>query len=214
MSNGAFRVSPNEEVLVALDAEESLNPTDYYDTCHSTNTKSLEFFKDYSQLNCLSECKSNFVLEKCGCVKFSMIRGNETKVCTQHDTKCVTDAIDEFATTQRFKSKFPCDCLPPCNYLKYKSDVTSGIFSFKQVFKAFNESLEKEFPRSIMSRLVVYFKDDHYESISYYYDDKCLMWKITYIGGVFAFFLGISIISVVEFLYFVVDRIIALIFRK
>lgn len=202
MSNGAFRVPLNEEVVVALSAEMTKDETKFDGTCHTSKTKSLKFFNEYSQLNCLSECKSNYVLGKCGCVKFSMIRDNKTKVCTQHDMTCIVDAIDKFSTNKRFKSEFPCDCRPSCNNLNYKIDISTAVFDFNQVFKAYKEPLENEFPKSIMSRMVVYFKEDHYTLKAIYDNEESWSTVLAQIGGIVALFIGASIISIIELFYF------------
>lgn len=207
MSNGAFRVPLNEEVLVGLKAEMTYEETSFVGVCHMKHEKTLKYFRDYSQMNCQSECRADYVFKKCGCVKFSMIRDNQTKVCTQHDTKCITDAIDEFSTVERFKTKFPCDCLPSCDSLKYQTEVTSAIFDFKQVFKAFNESLENEFSKAILSRLVVYFKHDHYTIKTLFEIEEGYLSILSQIGGIAALFLGVSIISVLEVFYFLIRRI-------
>lgn len=206
MSNGAFRVPLNEEILVGLNAEMSKDETKFDGACHTSDTKSLKYFREYSQINCQSECRADYVYEKCGCVKFSMIRNDRMKVCTQHDTKCISDALDLFSTVERFKSEFPCDCRPACNNLKYQADVTSAIFDFKQVFKAYNESLDKEFSQAMLSRLVVYFKDDHYTMKALYENNQGYLEILSQVGGIAALFLGASIISVVEIFYFLIRK--------
>lgn len=39
---------------------------------YSSDDHPLRFFKIYTQKNCAVECKANFTLAECGCVKFSM----------------------------------------------------------------------------------------------------------------------------------------------
>ncbi|KAJ8937726.1 hypothetical protein NQ314_011746 [Rhamnusium bicolor] len=40
--------------------------------CYFPNEKSLKYFKVYAQQNCQIECKTNYTLNKCGCVNFYM----------------------------------------------------------------------------------------------------------------------------------------------
>lgn len=40
--------------------------------CFFQSERRLRFFKTYSSVNCLMECRANFVQKTCGCVGFSM----------------------------------------------------------------------------------------------------------------------------------------------
>lgn len=207
MSTGAFRVPLNEEIMVGLKAEVTKDETSFDGACHTSDTKSLKYFKEYSQINCQSECRADFVYKECGCVKFTMVRDDQTKICTQHDISCITEAVDKFSTIERFKAEFPCDCRPSCNNLKYQTEVTSATFDFKQVFVAFNESIDEEFSKAILSRLVVYFKDDHYTRRALYESNESYLTVLSQLGGIAALFLGVSIISVLEIFYFLIRSV-------
>lgn len=207
ISEGFFRIPLNEEVIVGLKAEKLLDETKFDGTCHSDESKKLKYFKKYSQLNCLEECRTNFVHNKCACIKFNMPHDNHTKICTQHETQCIVDAIDQFSTTERIKSDFPCDCRPTCNILKYDMDITSAIFNFKQVFEAYDKSLDGEFPQAMMSRLSVYFKDDHFTLRTLTNENQRWSEVAAKIGGIIALFLGASLISAIELFYWILRRV-------
>jgi acid-sensing ion channel, other len=176
--------------------------------CHSTSTKKLKLFESYSQENCMAECLSSFVMSKCGCVKFSMANNDTNKICSQHNTKCASDAINEFLTSHRVKEDFPCDCKPSCKSIKYNTKVHQADFNFNKVFVAYQEDIEEEFPSSIMSRLVVYIDDDFYMDRDYRAGNALdsMINLISKIGGVLAFFLGASWISFIEIIYYLAAR--------
>ncbi len=209
ISEGYLRIPLNEEVIVNLKPEMIIDETKSKQNCHTSNSKVLKYFKHYSQSHCLEECRSDFVKRSCGCVKFNMPHDEHTKLCTQHSTKCIINAIDEFSTVYRFKEKFPCDCKPSCSKLTYNAEVSSAIFNFEQVFRAYNESLDGEFPQAIMSRLSIFFKNDHYTLRRLHDMKEQSEWsqKVSQVGGIMALFLGASIISVIEIFYWIFRKI-------
>jgi acid-sensing ion channel, other len=200
MATGFSRVPLGKETTIVVKTEVTSYPSS---SCHSSSSKKLKMFAQYSQENCMAECLSSFVLSRCGCVKFSMIRSAEIQICNQHQTKCVAQAIIDFYTVQRFKETFSCDCKPSCNEIKYNSHSYQADFNFKGTFNAFKEDLEGEFPSATMSRLVVYMEDDFYVPKDYS-SESSFVSLIAKIGGVLAFFLGASWISIVEVVYYFV----------
>ena len=204
MYSGYQRIPFNSEVIAHVKPELKLNSQKEF--CHSTSSKSLRYFKQYSQANCLAECLSTHVESECGCIKFSMVHNNRTKICDQHHTQCITQATDSFSIGKVFETDFPCDCKPSCDQLKFDTKVSQAVFDFKKVFTAFEQNLEEEFPSSIMSRLVVYLDGDYFVPTSYESKDTTLD-TIAKIGGTLALFLGASLISIVEILFYIGRRL-------
>lgn len=92
-----------------------------------------------------------------------MIRDNETEVCGQPKTKCMTQALKKFSTKRKFESILPCECKPACEQIKYSSQASSTSFEYENTFEAYAADLEGEFPKAIMSRLSVFVEGDYYE---------------------------------------------------
>lgn len=211
LMNGFFRVPLNGDIVVSMQSEIYSDDVNVGEKCHTSDTKKLEFFHLYSQKNCISECFSNYVLKKCECVKFSMIHKNGTAICNQHQTNCVVQAMNSFFITERFKSEFPCDCKPSCRNLNYRIETSSSEFDYKRVFKAFNAPLEDEFPKSVMSRIQIFFTDDYFVHKTLKHkkkEDLTIVERVSQIGGLMAFFIGASVLSVVEIVYFLLKKII------
>lgn len=207
MSSGYQRIQLKTETLVRVQPELSLNSDITGSICHSRSTKSLKYFKEYSHENCISECIASYTLSKCGCVKFSMVHDDNTEICTQHKSKCVSNATIDFLTKSKHSNEFSCDCKPSCETLSYNTKTTQADFDFKGAFKAFQEDIDEEFSKSVMSRLVVYLEEDFYYPTTYTTSHGSLVDFVAKIGGILAFFLGASVISFIEVFFYVVRRL-------
>lgn len=200
MAKGFVRVPLNSETIVATNPEVSLSNGG---ACYSSSSKSLKYFKQYSHANCITECISSYTLKQCGCVKFTMVHDDNTKICSQHETKCVADVPKNFSTSYAFESK--CDCKPSCDTLNYNTKVSQAVFDFKKTFEAFGADLESEFPGARLSRLMVYVGNDYYTTTMEKAQNS-IYETVAKIGGILAFFLGASLISLVEVLFYFIRR--------
>ena len=95
--------------------------------CYLEGEKQLKFFKSYTKANCEYECMTNFVNLTCGCVKFSMPRTKDMKVCMYYNYGCVNNIVKIFPRSYYMDSEnkknfpdYPCGCLPSCTEIKYK----------------------------------------------------------------------------------------------
>ena len=143
--------------------------------CFFGHERKLQFFKKYSQNNCEYECLVNFTLSSCGCVKFSMPRNSSTNICTQTDMDCYDKcenslAIKELSErsdaglSQKITGKTICNCLPSCTSISYDAEVSQATYEFKKVLEAYGEDLN-EFPGAIFSRLVIIFREAHFNTV-------------------------------------------------
>lgn len=78
VSKHYLRVPVEEEVLISvkpnmMTTSESLeNYKPWERQCFFAKERQLRFFKIYTQRNCELECLSNFTMDRCHCVKFSL----------------------------------------------------------------------------------------------------------------------------------------------
>jgi len=112
------RVKQSDETLKNFRLEER--------GCYFEGEHNLKYFKSYTKLNCEYECLINFTYKHCGCVKLSMPRTENMKVCKYEDIKCYLTISRSwpnvyFANVQQEKqfSDFPCGCMPSCTQIKY-----------------------------------------------------------------------------------------------
>lgn len=90
--------------------------------CYFQREKSLKFFKSYTKLNCEFECMSNYTLDKCSCVKFSMPRLNSTPICRVDKISCYHDIMMKWPIKDN-----SCDCLPSCSEIQYGLHYTKEL---------------------------------------------------------------------------------------
>lgn len=150
---------------------------------------------------CLKKCEVSHLVSSCGCKRFDISPNeDEIRTCNQHDLKCVSLTTREFFTNLTHQSEnFPCQCKPNCLDLKYESSSTLDDFNFGNVVKSFNEDLDSEFPKIIMSRLIIYFEDKFI--IPTIIENFSIFNFISKIGGILAFFLGASCLTIFEIFY-------------
>lgn len=94
--------------------------------CYFADERRLKFFKSYTRINCEHECVLNFTNSKCGCVRVSMLRSKETKICEIKDANCHYQISNNWpgvyykqkGNKQKFPD-FPCNCLPSCTQINY-----------------------------------------------------------------------------------------------
>jgi amiloride-sensitive sodium channel len=107
--------------------------------CYFDGERKLRFFSAYTKAHCDLECLTNFTLRACGCVKFSMPRSSETKVCDLVDARCYSAALRNWPHNDAMSMglAMPCSCFPPCVNIKYKTDLVDHI----DIDDAFNEDV-------------------------------------------------------------------------
>jgi hypothetical protein len=83
--------------------------------CYVKDEKHLKFFNVYTKNNCEMECLTDFMINRCNCVEFFMIRNLTTKICRANEKNCYDKAKVQFNN-----QKEGCNCLAPCSYVKYE----------------------------------------------------------------------------------------------
>ncbi|XP_031635400.1 pickpocket protein 28-like [Contarinia nasturtii] len=166
--------------------------------CFFNTERELRFFKSYTQSSCELECLSNLTKTNCGCVKFSMPRDKSTKICTIFDIHCYIKTFDDYSRN----SYNECNCLPDCATLTYDFEVSQGRSSYTTSEISTSGTSSDD----VNSKLFVTFKEQHFIG-------KVRMAKYSYsgfianCGGLFGLFMGISVLSVVELVYYFTLRL-------
>lgn len=93
--------------------------------CVYETERKLRYFKSYTQHHCDMECASNFTYWRCGCVKFSMPRGEEMSICGAARMHCYRDAEEELL---RRSTLDECKCLPACTSTDYNVEISEREF--------------------------------------------------------------------------------------
>ncbi|XP_040164851.1 pickpocket protein 28-like [Anopheles arabiensis] len=213
ISNQNIRIPMNQALTVSVDplqittSENVMSYSPEKRLCYYPHERYLRFFRLYTKGNCELECLSNFTLHMCGCVLFSMPRAANVHICGLAKLACCEEAesilqeqglgsVDN-STKMLLQS---CNCLPACIFLKYKTEISQSHFDWRRLTDTIH-ICEKELNNSELSSLAVYYKEAQFISIKrnqlFGLNDF-----IANCGGILGLFMGVSLLSIVEMLYF------------
>ncbi|XP_031639513.1 pickpocket protein 28-like [Contarinia nasturtii] len=167
--------------------------------CYFKSERKLRFFKTYTQSNCNMECRANFTKQKCDCVKFSLPRDNDTEICGGASIDCYRTAWTESPN---------CNCLPSCKYTYYDLEMSSVKISDSEVKAMKSKMMGQE-----ITRLSIYFDDQETMKIEKRINRYSLEDILAFCGGVLGLFLGVSLLSIIEIVYYFTLRLFWIIYR-
>ncbi|KAF5280821.1 hypothetical protein FQR65_LT14928 [Abscondita terminalis] len=182
--------------------------------CYFAEEKKLRFFKIYDQKNCLQECASNLTYELCGCVSFEMPRLNSTPICGSAKLDCVfqtfangTQKLEYFGGgfVDLMKS---CDCKQTCSSIKYEVELSQVEWKWRKRAKILtsDDLSSKLLHTKKYTKLQIFFKDFQFIT-SERNELYGLMDFLSSCGGLLGLFVGFSLISFIEVIYFFTLRI-------
>ncbi|KXJ70516.1 hypothetical protein RP20_CCG023314 [Aedes albopictus] len=223
VSHQYFRVPLDQELIVSVtpnvmatdDRVRSYPPEER--RCYYAHERYLRFFKIYNKANCETECLTNYTYQLCGCVQFWMPHPRGSPICTLHDSPCYHSAASHILKSTASKraksySKLPwvsCNCLPTCNFIEYQTQVSQAKWKWQRG-EYFNYMERMPMPDSVhQSKMVIYFREADFiplvrkevTSISEF---------IANCGGLMGLFMGVSLVSLVELVYYCTLRPVAI----
>ncbi|KAF5300625.1 hypothetical protein FQA39_LY11086 [Lamprigera yunnana] len=174
--------------------------------CFLMYEKRLQYFKSYTQYNCMVECEANYTLKHCSCVGFYMPKRNHTPLCGPGSLECMKDSTLLYLQSD----KTICNCLPSCTSLEYDLELTETQWDWKETYKILKRigylSNSTSFENAHLSRLGIFFKELQFLSI-----ERNELYGVTdflsNIGGLLGLFMGFSVTSIIEILYFCTLRL-------
>ncbi|KAH0815247.1 hypothetical protein GEV33_007544 [Tenebrio molitor] len=132
--------------------------------CYMADERPLKHFQKYTQSNCLLECLTNYTLNECGCVWFSMPRESDTAICGVGSAECMDETEVKIKVKEleyKIMGKSFCDCKPSCTQLKFNVETSDSDFYFKEYFKTVHQEYFKN-NTSHWSVLDIYFKEEQF----------------------------------------------------
>ncbi|CAG9811153.1 unnamed protein product [Chironomus riparius] len=159
--------------------------------CYLENEKILKFFKVYTRNNCKNECLTDFMLSRCGCVEFFMIRNSSTRICSANEQSCYKKATDDFK-----EQKSDCGCLLPCNYVKYDFELNRfGIAEDFGLISDLQRGFKIRYKSSVFNQLI---RKKQFNELDF----------LSFVGGILGLFAGFSALSFVELIYWFTIRVV------
>ncbi|XP_053679170.1 pickpocket protein 28-like [Anopheles nili] len=208
-----FRIPLSQEVSVSVDPllfDTSPNVRWYNPKrrlCFYNHERHLKYFKVYTKYNCDIECLSNYTLEMCGCVPFSLPRTDGARICGLGMASCTDQALSVleemdllYEQNQSHNFLEQCNCLPACNAIFYNTEISQARFDWRKLAENIN-LLSDEMDVTELSYLTIHFKVSRFIPIK-----RSELFGVTDFlancGGVLGLFMGVSILSIVEIVYY------------
>ncbi|TMW52550.1 hypothetical protein DOY81_002375 [Sarcophaga bullata] len=225
VSKQYFRIPFGQEVLIAIKPKiiTTSDGLKHYEPnrrqCYFQHERDLRYFQIYTQNNCELECLSNFTMNRCGCVKFSMPRSAEIPVCGSRSLNCMNIAEDELSirefnqsietSKENYRGPTSCNCLPACTSIAYEAEISQADYDHQLTMKMKQdaESTDNDLVESKKSRLSIFFKEAQFltSKRSELYGTTDFLANC---GGLLGLFMGVSTLSIVEIIYFCTVRLI------
>ncbi|XP_065087743.1 pickpocket protein 28-like [Ochlerotatus camptorhynchus] len=212
ISNRYIHIPLDQEVMIAVKPliTETTHKLQHYSAerrqCFFSHDRSLRFFRVYTQDNCNLECLTNYTLQRCGCVRFSMIRTQDMPVCETNQMLCMIHAEAELlemgVVEEDNKTSFynKCNCMPACNSVDYEVEITQNEFEVVEWEVSLGGS-RKQLDGTFAAHLRIYYKNSQFTP-----QKRSELYGLTDFlancGGLLGLCLGVSLLSLVELFYF------------
>nr|XP_049464938.1 pickpocket protein 28-like [Anopheles coluzzii] len=182
--------------------------------CFFNHERHLRYFQIYNQENCELECLTNVTRAMCGCVRFSMPRSNDTKVCTLSMWHCMYRSkwfLRPIPGLKRQPHRVilemvkNCNCLPACSSVSYDVEMAQTSLDMEKFRLANNELPRDHLDKFTITTLAIYFKESYFISSK---RSELYGWVdfLANCGGLLGLFMGVSILSLLEICYFITIR--------
>lgn len=208
-----YRIPLDHDIIMQV-RPNLMNTTEYlvknYDKeqrkCVVEGERQLIFFKKYTQRNCQLDNLALRTFTRCKCATFSMPRLKNTTICRKaSELQCVKNV--EFSLMQQVlnKTAISYNCLPACRSISYDAEMSMARLDRYNHQNAMGKSVKSPYKKRF-TRLFVTFKDEQFFS-SRRAEVYTLIDFVANCGGILGLFMGISILSIVEIIYFSTLRI-------
>uniref|UniRef100_A0A182WSG5 Pickpocket n=1 Tax=Anopheles quadriannulatus TaxID=34691 RepID=A0A182WSG5_ANOQN len=175
--------------------------------CVFASEANLSYYSVYSRNNCELECEAKLILENCGCVLYYLPKLYEdTKICSRANARCYEQIRSSIAFTAN--TSISCSCLPGCFEISYVPDLTTaelqvGRFGIRETL--LDNVKDEVYAKENLALVYIFVKDTYYRSFT---KGELVGFTdfLSNVGGLLGLFLGFSIISLIEVIYFVTLR--------
>ncbi|XP_070553623.1 acid-sensing ion channel 4-B-like [Ptychodera flava] len=194
-----FAISPGYETLVAMShTKTESKPYPYPSNCSS---RPLKYYQKYTRPLCMMECITDEVVERCGCRKYTL-PGTARSCGPEEWLTCVEPLLKNITATGQ-----NCDCPTPCEQAVYDTKVSAAYwpseYVMQQIQEQYNITDAMTYVRKNFLDVWFYFEELSFTEIQQVqaYTSASLQSDI---GGFLGLFLGASLITVMEFIDFII----------
>lgn len=120
--------------------------------------------------------------------------GKTDRICNNEDQKC-TKKVKKNLTNVEHEDYKSCKCLPECNHINYYFE------NFHERFTVENQSKLEEHTAALIR-----FEDDEFVAYKKY-ESFGSVGLLSNLGGLLGLFLGVSVLSIIETIYFFTLRL-------
>lgn len=175
--------------------------------CMFANEANLSYYNIYSKKNCEMECSSKITEETCNCTLYYMPRDflKESTICNRKKAPCYEKVLYDIASSRN--EQYSCrNCLPACFEINYDREISTSRLGTGDFITS--ESIPKRDDDYIQSNIAIihiYFLDNSYGG----YTKSELIGFTEFLsntGGLLGLFMGFSVISMIEIIYFLFLR--------
>ncbi|XP_052756940.1 pickpocket protein 28-like [Galleria mellonella] len=236
LSQQYFRSPLSQEVVVAIKpnmmtTSSGLKPYEpVRRQCYFPSERYLRYFKVYTQSNCEMECISNYTYSRCGCVHFGVPHGPEMRVCNAGSMACIkrvqmelvvveieaglekrNEGNDTIGEARDIASR--CKCLPACTSIEYEAETSQADYDWKAIFRAYRLEIPPDLNDMMYSRVMIFFKEPQFITSrrSELYGQTDFLANC---GGLLGLFMGFSILSLAEIIYFLTLRLFCVVWNR
>ncbi|CAK1542825.1 unnamed protein product [Leptosia nina] len=157
--------------------------------CRFTHENNLTHFAVYTYTNCQMECRARMCLKFCHCIPHFYRRVGDEEICDVDGLHCLAKYKDVlFKLRDKDGKKINCGCLPICddvNYVIQSNDVQEWFLGTNLQWGI------ASYPRMRYRRDIIFGFTD----------------VLVAVGGMAGLFLGCSVLSFLEILYFLTLRL-------
>ena len=198
----AIALQPGTQTLVPLDVKKITNLPHPYGQCQERNN--LTMFDHYSVPACVFECRAKLAAQKCGCREMYPSRiKTDTPVCLPMDYRdCLNSLLVEIS------AKGSCSrCASPCVSTRYVPRMSYSQYPANHIaaIMADRMGVNTSYIRENFLEVNIYFEEIKYESMEET-AAYTLASLIGVIGGHLGLFMGVSVLTMMEFAEFIVAQ--------
>ncbi|XP_071950918.1 acid-sensing ion channel 1-like [Antedon mediterranea] len=196
-----FSVSPGFHTEIALKGAQTKSlPHPYSSNC---TEKGLQYTGTYTKALCIEECRFDYVSEKCGC---------DAPDCTVlQSINCGFDYYNRFVSDRNVS----CDCPVACDQLSYQPRTSATIWPDPAMIQLFenNYGYTKEYVRENILQVSISFEDLDMTVVELV-PSYSVTQLFSELGGNMGLICGMSLITIVELLDFLIVLILQRLMKK